>query len=126
MKYATTPCLTAGCHNIAIKEGRCEQHQRPTWVGKNVRRSAPPKDWQTRRRIAFTRDNYICYICGSNTPVADTIDHVDGNADNNDLNNLKPVHDINAPHCHRKKTRSDQQNKIENNKIKYNKYYKPF
>lgn len=118
MRYATTPCLNEGCLNTAVKNGRCEPHQIVKEWNKTYRKETLPKDWATRRRIVFQRDNYVCYLCGSNNPVADTIDHVIP-GDNHDLDNLKPVHDINAPHCHRKKTAQDSHKAQQQNKIKY-------
>lgn len=119
MRYATTPCLNAGCYNIASNKGRCDEHQVEY---KTVsRKDRLPPDWNTRRKIVLTRDNYTCYLCGSNSPIADTVDHVIA-GDDHSLDNLKPVHDINPPHCHREKTLKDIQRINEENKIKYKKF----
>lgn len=119
MKYSTTPCLEQHCYEIAVNKGRCQEHQ--VEYKQVTRKDRLPKDWNTRRQIVFKRDNYTCYLCGSNEPLADTIDHVIA-GDDHSLNNLKPVHDINPPHCHRDKTRADIQRINAENKIKYRKY----
>lgn len=102
---APTPCLQNDCYEYATNKGRCALHQRPPWQG-STRSQRLPKDWQTRRQIVFNRDNYVCYLCGSNNPPADTVDHVI-RGDDHSLNNLKPVHDKQPPHCHRFKSSSE-------------------
>lgn len=119
MRYATTPCLTAGCLNIATNKGRCKEHQ--VEYKAVTRKARLPKDWNTRRRIVLQRDNYTCYLCGTNNPIADTVDHIIA-GDDHSLENLAPVHDINPPHCHRAKTKKDIQRINAENKIKYKKF----
>ena len=97
---APTPCLEQGCQDHATKEGRCNQHQRPRWVG-SYRKQRLPRDWNTRRLIVLKRDQGVCYLCGQSG--ADTVDHVAA-GDDHSLGNLKAVHDHVAPHCHRFKS----------------------
>ncbi len=103
MRYATTPCLTNGCYNIAEYSGYCKEHRRPAWEG-STRKSRLPKDWNTRRLIVLKRDKGICYLC--NGEGADTVDHVIA-GDDHSLENLKAVHDKVEPHCHRYKSSAE-------------------
>jgi 5-methylcytosine-specific restriction endonuclease McrA len=51
--------------------------------------------------MSFKEHGDICHRCGQ--PGADTIDHIIP-GDDHSLSNLAPIHDRNAPHCHRYKT----------------------
>lgn len=97
---APTPCIENNCPHHAVKAGRCQEHQRPAWYG-STRTSRLPKDWATRRLIVMRRDQGICHICRQ--PGADTIDHIT-QGDDHTLENLAPIHDRVAPHCHRYKS----------------------
>lgn len=97
---APTPCLEKDCRTHAVKQGRCQEHQKPVIYTSN-RAARLPGDWRTRRLIVFKRDQGVCYLCGN--PGADTVDHVIA-GDDHSLNNLKAVHDRTPPHCHRYKT----------------------
>lgn len=99
---APTPCLETGCPHKATYQGRCDTHKKQ-WVG-STRKERLPSDWNTRRGIVLKRDRGICYLCGK--PNADTVDHIIA-GDNHALDNLAPVHDRVAPHCHRYKTSAD-------------------
>ena len=50
------------------------------------------------------RDKGICHLCGE--PGADTVDHIK-QGDDHGLDNLAPVHDRIAPHCHRAKSSAE-------------------
>jgi 5-methylcytosine-specific restriction protein A len=95
---APTPCLD--CGETAVKYGRCQVHQRPPWIG-STRQQRLPNDWNTRRLLVFKRDGDICYVCKGKG--ADAIDHV-VQGDDHSLENLKPIHEKQPPHCHRYKS----------------------
>lgn len=117
MNRAPTPCIEQDCYEYAVNKGRCQKHYKP-WVG-STRKQRLPRDWETRRQIVFRRDNWTCHICGSNNPPADTIDHVI-QGDDHSLENLKPVHDNQPPHCHRKKSAKEGNRARIGNQIKKN------
>jgi 5-methylcytosine-specific restriction protein A len=96
---APTPCLQKGCPAKAIRNGKCKDHT-VYWQG-SLRKQTLPKDWRTRRLIVLRRDRGICYIC--NEPNADRVDHIEP-GENHSLDNLAPIHDAVAPHCHRFKS----------------------
>ena len=97
-------CLEKGCKkSVHRSTGYCPAHQKAYVSNHRKERLPPPSVWERIRQTVFIRDNWTCYICKSNTPPADTIDHIQ-RGDNHDLDNLAPVHDRNAPHCHRSKT----------------------
>ena len=110
---APTPCLEAGCLDYAVKQGRCQSHQK-SWQG-STRRERLPKDWGTRRLIVLRRDKGICHLCGQ--PGADTVDHI-VQGDDHSLGNLAPVHDRLPPHCHRAKSSQEGNDAKRGNRVK--------
>lgn len=71
------------------------------WAG-STRRKRLPANWATEivPRI-LARDGGVCYLCGQLG--ADTVDHRQRGDDHRDQN-LGAVHDLNPPHCHRRKS----------------------
>jgi 5-methylcytosine-specific restriction protein A len=112
MPLISAPCCKPGCRKPVYKGGNCVKHQPEPYQSKRAERL--PDNWATLRKIVFKRDNYTCYICGSNDLPADTIDHIVA-GDDHSLSNLAPVHDKNAPHCHRYKTSQEGVNARKNN-----------
>lgn len=100
---APTPCSQTLCGDLAIKEGRCANHQRPRWQG-STRKQRLPQDWNTRRLVVLKRDKGICYVC--QLPGADTVDHVTP-GDDHSLTNLKAIHQNVKPFCHRAKSSAE-------------------
>lgn len=95
------PCIEVNCYAISEPgTSRCVKHRR-TNAYQSRRNERLPKDWLRRREQVFRRDGRICYLCGGGG--ADTIDHI-VRGDDHSLENLAPVHDNIAPHCHRSKT----------------------
>lgn len=73
------------------------------WEG-STRKARLPKEWHAQRARILRVHGRICHLCGG--PGADTVDHVRAGDDHSD-ENLRPVHDRVAPHCHRRKSSSE-------------------
>jgi 5-methylcytosine-specific restriction protein A len=111
---APTPCADPQCHATAVREGRCQDHQRPRWQG-TTRKQRLPKDWTTRRLVVLKRDKGVCYLCGQ--PGADRVDHIVP-GDNHSLTNLAAVHDAVEPHCHRYKSSQEGHEAQQGNRVR--------
>ena len=98
----TTPCAIPGCWRISVDQGRCELHPRPQVPLQRRPRTAPRNPmydspaWRALRARVLLSEPH-CRICGQ---AASVVDHVDGNADNNELYNLQPL----CVRCHNRKT----------------------
>lgn len=111
---APTPCSQSPCRELAVRDGRCPQHQRPKWQGSTRKERLPP-DWNTRRLVVLKRDQGICYVCQQ--PNADTVDHLIA-GDDHSLANLKAIHQNVAPFCHRYKSSAEGHQAKQDNKIR--------
>lgn len=63
-----TRCAEPGCSEI-VPRGRCEEHQRPSWNGRDDKAARydgiSSGEWRAlKRRVAY-RDNGCCYRCGA-------------------------------------------------------------
>lgn len=95
-------CGEPGCYKRIVAGNKCLDHQPKAYANNYRKDRLPPKTvWAGIRDEVFRRWNWRCYMCGGLG--ADTIDHIIPN-DDNSIENLAPVHDRNAPHCHRYKT----------------------
>jgi 5-methylcytosine-specific restriction protein A len=75
-----TPCLEAGCPNIATSRGRCDEHRRELERERSRRRRAErgprihgTKKWQTTRLRKLAK-NPICEACDKELAVE--VDHI--------------------------------------------------
>ena len=97
-----SPCCEPGCWRISVKDARCELHQRALTPLQRRPRTAPRNPlydspaWRSLRTKVLLSAPH-CRICGQG---ADVVDHIDGNADNNELYNLQPL----CVRCHNRKT----------------------
>lgn len=119
-KYSGLPCLfKGGCKEVAVKKGRCAQHQihyKP--FTSSDRKSRLPNNWNSLRKIVMQRDKGVCYFCGE--AGADGVDHVIA-GDDHSLQNLKAIHhwveNSRGEKCHFIKTSREQAEQKQNNKI---------
>lgn len=80
---AASNCAEDRCPNVAVKRGRCAEHQLPR-AGGSTRR------WRKARAKALRRDRYRCVICGAKATLADHIvARADGGTDTE--RNLRPL-----------------------------------
>ncbi|MEU1159002.1 HNH endonuclease signature motif containing protein [Streptomyces sp. NPDC005918] len=108
-----TRCTDPECHEYATHNGRCDNHQRTPWAGredKAARYGISSGRWATLKRKVIARDHGCCYRCGADqgdTP-EDTfvLDHVipisEGGA-RTDLDNLGLL----CPSCDVTKSRAE-------------------
>lgn len=90
-KQCTNPCnnpYAIYCSN------KCQvAYQRETGVKNGTAK------WGMLRSYVLARDNHRCTLCGiadwQGKPLIFTVDHVDGNSDNNTLTNLRAI----CPNC---------------------------
>ena len=65
-------CSVPGCPLLAVKGGRCGQHQREAWAGRRGFEGYGP-DYQRMRRQVL-REEPMCRICGVRPAVS--VDHI--------------------------------------------------
>lgn len=98
-KAAPSRCTEPQCWNWAVKEGKCEWHQRQPWQTKSPRNRIirDRTRWQRVRSQVLRRDKFTCYWCGGDATEADhLISPGDGGAAY-DLGNLvASCHECNA------------------------------
>ncbi|MFE5159654.1 HNH endonuclease [Streptomyces sp. NPDC056697] len=85
-----TRCAEPGCSTL-VPRGRCEQHQRPAWAGredKAARYGISSGRWRTLKRLITMRDNGCCYVCGTEQPGPD--DDPDGEYQH-ELDHITPI-----------------------------------
>lgn len=110
---APRPCLIRGCTSYATVS-RCPKHEAEHESARRKngwgtgRRSDPP-GWKARRARVLARDRRTCRLCKRHEAALKPgeqmeVDHVDGNARNDELENLQTL----CSTCHKKKTRSSR------------------
>lgn len=98
---AKTICNVPGCPNIAVKNGRCSNHQRVPWEGRTWASTGYGKNWlKIRRQVLLEEPS--CRLCGR---VAVTVDHIVPKArgGSDDRSNLQPLCDL----CRKMKDKRD-------------------
>jgi 5-methylcytosine-specific restriction protein A len=109
---SSAPCLykddRGKCYEtVDNNSGYCKKHKQPFRY--NVYGEGLPKDMNRRKSAVLQRDKGVCYICKSDSPKADAVEHIvprsEGGSDA--LFNLKAVHHNVPPYCHREKTAQD-------------------
>jgi 5-methylcytosine-specific restriction endonuclease McrA len=91
------PCLHPGCSALGPRT-RCRKHEAEFRAGHTGARGTSAV-WRRQRKLALRRDRYRCVRCGLAGKLE--VDHVDGNARNDDLGNLQTL----CVNCHRDKHR---------------------
>lgn len=91
------PCTKPGCHKMATKKGRCDDHQIKAWDhnGKSRHERGYGSVWVKIRRQALERDQHKCVLClseGVHTPATE-VDHIIPKAIGGDdsLSNLQSI-----------------------------------
>lgn len=72
-------CADPSCHVFATHRGRCDDHQRTPWAGRDdkaARYGISSGRWRTLKRRVSERDSGCCYRCGDEQP--DEADDPDG------------------------------------------------
>ncbi|HET9381313.1 MAG TPA: HNH endonuclease signature motif containing protein [Streptomyces sp.] len=83
-------CAEPGCRAL-VPKGRCEQHQRTPWAGRDdkaARYGISSGRWRTLKRRVALRDNGCCYCCGTEQP--DRRDDPDGEHQH-ELDHIIPI-----------------------------------
>ena len=101
------PCNHTRCHSMAVKMGRCENHQPKAWSsseGKTSTERGYGAKWRKVRKQALSRDNHLCRTCfesGILTPATE-VDHIINKASGgtDELSNLQSI----CKECHKLKT----------------------
>lgn len=105
---APRPCTQPGCPKMAVKKGRCEDHQRKAWGerGSAASRGYGHK-WRKLRETIMMRDQWLCQVCKATGRVttATAVDHIlpkaQGGTDT--PANLQAICD----QCHKEKTQRE-------------------
>ncbi len=72
------------------------------WVGHDRSADLPSRaEWEALRKATWARYGDVCHFCGRSG--TDTIHHLGERWDHR-VEMLRPVHDRNPPHCHRRET----------------------
>ena len=105
------PCTEARCRAMAVKGGRCDDHQPPPWkssVGKSSSDRGYGHEWRKKRRIALIRDSHLCQLCIKDGIIinATDVDHIVNKAKGgtDDIDNLQSL----CSPCHKKKTSAER------------------
>ena len=69
---ARTVCNVPSCPNLAVKDGRCANHQRESWAGRTWASTGYDREW-LKLRAAVLREEPRCRLCGK---PAVTVDHI--------------------------------------------------
>lgn len=101
MRRAPRPCLHTACPELVTVGSYCKAHDR----GYDRRRPSSSvrgydSTWRKIRSAKLNRDPF-CYSCGD---PANEVDHIDGNARNNDPSNLRSA----CKPCHSRRTAREQ------------------
>lgn len=64
MPRAKTICPETGCLGIAVREGKCERHARPSWGRMSARNRTRPANLNTLKNRVRARDQWTCQMCG--------------------------------------------------------------
>ncbi|MGW5737005.1 MULTISPECIES: HNH endonuclease [Streptomyces] len=110
-----TRCTDPECHAFATHKGRCDEHQRTPWAGRDdkaARYGISSGRFRTLKRKVTIRDNGCCYRCGADqgdtdadddTFVLDHITPISEGGSPTDLDNLGLL----CPPCDRIKSRAE-------------------
>ncbi len=111
-KAAPKPCTQPLCKSYAVKDGRCEQHQRKAWSSNQGKSSAERgygSKWRKIRERILKRDHYLCQECKRNgiTTRATQVDHIinKANGGTDEDSNLQSL----CYPCHKAKTIEERQ-----------------
>ncbi|MFI2031388.1 HNH endonuclease [Streptomyces buecherae] len=102
-------CYRAGCTQIVVRAGQCEDHTPAPWsrtsARNDLRHAAARRVWERRvRPQALRRDGYACVRCGSQEAL--TVDHITpvSRGGTWDVTNAQTL----CAGCHRDKTAEDR------------------
>jgi 5-methylcytosine-specific restriction protein A len=116
------PCTEARCRLMAVKGGRCDDHQPPPWktsIGKSSTERGYGHAWRKRRKQALIRDNHLCQECIKNgiATIATEVDHIKAKYLGGD-DSMRNLMSICSP-CHKTKTsKESRDSKKEYNTLK--------
>ncbi|MFD7319240.1 HNH endonuclease [Streptomyces sp. NPDC059883] len=85
-----TRCAETGCATL-VPKGRCEEHQRIPWAGRDdkaARYGISSGTWRTLKRRVTIRDNGCCYRCGIDQ---DEVTADDPDARSHVLDHITPI-----------------------------------
>ena len=109
-KLPPKPCTTPRCPKMAVKRGKCEDHQpKDGWTKWSKEQGTTKqrgygKRWERIRRVVLRRDKHLCQECLRNGifKAGNQCDHIkpksEGGTD--ELDNLQ----ILCENCHKQKT----------------------
>jgi 5-methylcytosine-specific restriction protein A len=105
MPRAKQICSTSECLEIAVSDGKCDDHKRKPWSNTSRRNISLPSDWKTRRARVLRRDRRTCYLCGERN--AHEVDHVTpvSRGGSHEYDNLKAI----CSACHSIKSLAERQ-----------------
>ncbi|MFF9894962.1 HNH endonuclease [Streptomyces longispororuber] len=93
MPYAPpSRCTDPECHEYATQHGRCDDHQRTPWAGRDdkaARYGISSGRWRTLKRKVTARDHGCCYRCGAEQPDDPDDGHV--------LDHVRPISEGGSP-----------------------------
>lgn len=72
-------CIDPGCHEMATRRGRCDEHQPTPWAGrddKQARYGISSGRWRALKARVTRRDNGCCYRCGDDKAESYVLDHI--------------------------------------------------
>lgn len=93
-------CTDPECYEFATTKGRCDDHQRTPWAGRDdkaARYGISSGRWATLKRKVTARDRGCCYRCGADQPdtgsdddpfVLDHVTPISEGGSSTDLDNL--------------------------------------